>query len=1502
MASTSARRDGREGRGAWWNRLVYVTTATSLYPLRVPPNTLAPTPAASLATAASLDVQKLTPPTALYGHNVLLREACAYVSPADGCKHGDVNTRLYDVTPRAGAASVLDDVARAAWIASATVEPAVAMIFGEALACVHGAAGQDLAAPLWRCPEVLRPRDAAMAEACRTDTDALLRRVEAALAANVESVVVNGPLSCAADYECLVRVAQRLAESCGALAPLDVSERLQALAEANGALLRGVSGRRGAAHEDELAALHEAHANAIRAFGLRRIEVARADGPGRRLEQEAAPAALPPPPPLDEDEWRLRHATNATCRAMAALGATQDRTNATALVAAHAVATRAWLRIGAAGNGPRGSGRVCVDCHYPTETVACRVHFAIVGQRLQQAHRDRRRAEADHSAARIQAVHDHVRRKLAEACCIRPHDAHGQFTGPKQCGAQYCKHVAANQRHARVSRAMRQLHREQPAVAAEAGVDLRVGLDLLDPATHVDPVCRNRSRHDAECIGRSIVAHIATKHGVSPDAIRRRVESVGGSLGDGVRGAARAMGMLREVRRAGSGADAVDGRHSRSRRRRLRRQRQRAEDARTAQALLERSRGGEGGGADGGAGRRLSAATAAARRAGVGTQPHPEGEAHGVEAHADDASAIAKRSRNASRGVLAGLQAIDAAAMRATTRHMAEQVGPQWHPSAGASMTWDVVKQAWGSPSAHLALVQAEHGSLTTRLGGALQAAATVRERVGAVWSAHQRRLAEGRKREHGRKLAANRAQGLFDKLEAEQAERLRVRVRRLADGNATPATPVTPPTLLSLPSEHLFSWVHDLGIDWRGLFAEGGRVARVLREREARRARGHVDHADNARRHPTGYWLLDHPDNAQPSAVGDALRRLSWRERHGGEDPPWHEPRADVRIRRRLYHGGAEGHVPKAVAAQTAADPPLARRLSEAFVEGTLAAPFAFFDTELPGGQVAPRSKESFWVATARYLVAGTAGCYFTRPEKSPSEAFGNFDDGETVYVHRPTANKMCFPAIYFVLPRIGEWRVITNTIGVNYYELTYERWCARDGLMQQTARAIDDLGLGENLTARNRNVLFPNAPLLRAAEGLDALTYAFYSSEQNTPHEAAGYLLCAMVQMGGLIYTVIVVGLALLMLSFFTVFNWLFGVFYDTGRAVTATGRNTVTTARFVNKEAGRRLNKTSLTRKGRNRRAATKSRKRNIARGLDQFGFDKDGNDGLSRYQRLVTDRYERRYQRYEAGKDRGLLGQIGNLAGGGGANARSARKRAEVFSSEVGKAGLSKAGQLFRKSDESGPSFADAGRKLREGLYEDVRTERDGWKQTPDGYVPKRQLGAERLARGTFNPANQFRNARDTYRGERLDRQRKAERAEQAQQTALPALPALPQRLPPQAMAVLLRRRAAATTGSWLRSAREALLDAHSVITGTPRRARLHDEAYALTSTDSDDEHAHVHEHEHEHEHEHAAHEPLTPTDVRALEMMIEMVEDGAFDCTDHEEVEEVAEFVTELLGG
>ena len=155
--------------------------------------------------------------------------------------------------------------------------------------------------------------------------------------------------------------------------------------------------------------------------------------------------------------------------------------------------------------------------------------------------------------------------------------------------------------------------------------------------------------------------------------------------------------------------------------------------------------------------------------------------------------------------------------------------------------------------------------------------------------------------------------------------------------------------------------------------------------------------------------------------------------------------------------------------------------------------------------------------MATARYLVAGTFGCYFTKAELAPSDTILAGDDGESLNVLRPKADKLCFPAIYFVVPRIGSFRTITNTVGVDFYSLTYDRWCMRDGLMQRTARTIDDVGF-LNQTARSKEAFFPNAPLLRGAEGLDAITNALYSSEAKTNVESAGYLLCAIVRLPSL------------------------------------------------------------------------------------------------------------------------------------------------------------------------------------------------------------------------------------------------------------------------------------------------------------------------------------------------------------------------------------------------
>ena len=180
---------------------------------------------------------------------------------------------------------------------------------------------------------------------------------------------------------------------------------------------------------------------------------------------------------------------------------------------------------------------------------------------------------------------------------------------------------------------------------------------------------------------------------------------------------------------------------------------------------------------------------------------------------------------------------------------------------------------------------------------------------------------------------------------------------------------------------------------NWDVVFDESARLRDVVvRRLEARRAG--VAHAEAVRRHPTGVEWLDSARHARPSALGEAMRRLWHRVAHDGADPPWHERTAGRRVARRLddaQHGTL-------------------RRLGEAFLEGTVAAPFAFVDTVLPSGTVVRASRVGFWEATLRYVLSSTIGCYFVKPVEQRSDAQG--DDGDAIKVLRPSAEKLCFPA----------------------------------------------------------------------------------------------------------------------------------------------------------------------------------------------------------------------------------------------------------------------------------------------------------------------------------------------------------------------------------------------------------------------------------------------------------------------------------------------------------
>tara|TARA_B100000925_G_C21886893_1_gene421012 strand:- start:2 stop:295 length:294 start_codon:yes stop_codon:yes gene_type:complete len=82
----------------------------------------------------------------------------------------------------------------------------------------------------------------------------------------------------------------------------------------------------------------------------------------------------------------------------------------------------------------------------------------------------------------------------------------------------------------------------------------------------------------------------------------------------------------------------------------------------------------------------------------------------------------------------------------------------------------------------------------------------------------------------------------------------------------------------------------------------------------------------------------------------------------------------------------------------------------------------------------------------------------------------------------------------------------------------------------MQWTARQLDSLGL----SARSTDPFLPNAPILRTAEAIDAVANAARSATKDDPAEAAGLVLCTIVELGGILYVLFIVVVAIVLLAF--------------------------------------------------------------------------------------------------------------------------------------------------------------------------------------------------------------------------------------------------------------------------------------------------------------------------------------------------------------------------------
>ena len=225
------------------------------------------------------------------------------------------------------------------------------------------------------------------------------------------------------------------------------------------------------------------------------------------------------------------------------------------------------MRMRGGGNLPRGAGP-CSDCSHPGKTVSCRVHFASVGKKIRALRVWQKKAPERELEEKRRVIRRAAEEHMDRSCCARFED------GRKECGKKYCEIHMRRSAFKRVAHVSRRLHETNHPSASTLSVAARVGIDILHPEGHSDSQCRNNEDNEnnennlsfAECVGRSLLHHVAKKHGLDAATARRRMEQVGVEMGGAVQHLAKIAGFFKEGGSSfGGRADAKEGRSEKAR-------------------------------------------------------------------------------------------------------------------------------------------------------------------------------------------------------------------------------------------------------------------------------------------------------------------------------------------------------------------------------------------------------------------------------------------------------------------------------------------------------------------------------------------------------------------------------------------------------------------------------------------------------------------------------------------------------------------------------------------------------------------------------------------------------------------------------------------------------------------------------------------------------------------------------------------------------------------------
>ena len=1061
LAATAA--TGVRNPNGWWNWLEAVDGR--YYTVRVPQSIVGHSAAASLVTAATLELAGVgegaegaqdalnvtnasSVPNAHQGQHVVLDRACQLLN----CSVG-LPVHVYDMDLPTNTIPMRqrDDYKTAAWMLSTVVESAVALVYRHTLRCYADTSDQT-------CRDSESGGDGALGE-CEEPVccpDAVLRDVERRLATSE-----LGPVSCATNSSCLQAMATAVADTHeGIVTLVDANESETAFP----ALDHVVGAAATLVEEFRSSASLESYRDT---FSRRVAAAAQFFAEREAALSSARPACLPSQRPqsrrLDEtghrDAQRRLHerendalsrsmirSTKATCQAL------KDK-DLKATLGNHSTTLRLWLKTQMATLGSTSRAGACHDCEMDRTMESCYTYMSVTAKKIATLRREQSR-HLDVEALRSKIV-DHATKKVEGMCCARFKN------GTKVCATRYCHHVIQHKARKRIGHVTRRLYEANHSHVVALGPNAAVAADILHQDDHPEPRCRSpeiakkEGLTPQECMGRSILTHVAKKHGLAPEDVQKKVDQLGIKLGKNFVYAGKLVGLFS----AGRGEKKPKTRRTHDARPRPG---DRASARNTARAQASASVA---------AGRLLSEEDN--RGGGVG------GGSRRVRLRAMDKHVVlttfadARGSSNLIRNVTNHMMKLEKTAQRRRRerrRAESETGGGEVVLAKRAHAVRAQPPSLARHTASALAAIELDDGSLATRFGPLVQSLSVLADRHRHIAT----RWADAReKTEKKRRRRMEQADGEHHQL-----------FERLHDRTLHNRT-------LTLPEQHALSWVHDVvggGDGWRSLINKGKQLAKEEHARMNKRENGEDTHVT----------VFEGQIVAPPTAIGDFFRRLGSRMLTG-KDPAFLETERGRRLGRKTSFGkSALKH----------------RDSGGGFLQGTLAVPFVLADTVIPSIGIVPAGLESSFEATIRYIVSGVAGCYLAAPRVEPG--IGQTDtSGDGISVLRP-AGDLCFPAIPFAVTRMRRFRDVTNTRGVEFKNITYADYCAKDGATEAAYDLLDGLGL----------LWLPGTNgILRVGQAGDSIYNLERSVAAKTSVESAALLLCSLTQLGGVILMCLIV-----------------------------------------------------------------------------------------------------------------------------------------------------------------------------------------------------------------------------------------------------------------------------------------------------------------------------------------------------------------------------------------